>query len=80
MPPRQDQLYMLFLKKDETDPKGWTIVGGSQGQFELDLSNDKVRPGDLKKNSPIGLKYRGMNAKQFLKKVRRMARQGPNNN
>jgi hypothetical protein len=72
--PMKDHVYVLFLKQEGNDPKRWSVVGGSQGQFELDLSNKKVKPGELKKNGPVRVKYKDMSIRQFMREVRRVAR------
>jgi|SoiMethySBSTD1v2_1073268.scaffolds.fasta_scaffold905316_1 hypothetical protein len=72
--PMKGHVYALFLKQEGNDPKRWSVVGGSQGQFELDLSNRKVQPAELKKNSPVRVKYKDISISQFMKEVRRVAR------
>jgi hypothetical protein len=72
--PIKDRVYVLFLKREGNDPKKWSVVGGSQGQFELDLSNKKVQPGELKKRGPIRVRYKDMSVRQFMREVRRVAR------
>jgi hypothetical protein len=72
--PRKDKIYAFFLKQNTNDPKEWSLVGGSQGQYGLDLLNNKVEPGEFKKNAAIRVKYKNMAAIQFLKEIHRVAR------
>jgi hypothetical protein len=73
-PPQEGRIYALFLTKDANDSERWNVVGGSQGQFELVLSNDEVKPSDTKRGNPVRKKYRNMTARRFLRELHRVAR------
>lgn len=67
-------LYVFFLKakkKDDTTFKGHLLASETQGLFAL--NNGKVEPADLSPDDPVVVKYRGMDASEFLAQIHKAA-------
>ena len=61
--------YVFFLKGIDASSKGHELVGGAQGQFELDLTTGEVEPADTDSSDPVVIKYKGKPAKEFLAEI-----------